>query len=145
MYLEPFYPRYHKGFLFVMMAFFKIPVPVQDTTQDKTEQNLFTPTAKLDVTIHILNTIFYTFSQPVGRTPSMITLNMTLGRKYHKLAIGTIILLITSTIRSCVSAGEPETLIINGEIAPPDAYPWFVKGRGCGGSLISPEFVLTGS
>ena len=85
------------------------------------------------------------FSQLVERPLPMNKLNMTLGRKSHKLAIGTIILLITSTIRSCVSAGEPETRIINGEIAPPDAYPWFVKGRGCGGSLISPEFFLTGS
>jgi len=36
------------------------------------------------------------------------------------------------------------TLIINGQGARKDLYPWFVSGRGgCGGSLISSQFVLT--
>lgn len=54
------------------------------------------------------------------------------------------------SIASFVAAGEeeiekPASRIINGDFAPSDAYPWFVKGGGCGGSLVSPEFVLTGS
>lgn len=43
------------------------------------------------------------------------------------------------------------TRIINGEDVPPGEYPWFVRfvdknngsWSGCGGSLITPEFVLT--
>jgi len=38
----------------------------------------------------------------------------------------------------------PQPRIIGGERAPLNAYPWFAQGYGgCGGSLISPEFVLT--
>lgn len=33
--------------------------------------------------------------------------------------------------------------IVGGFDAPVESYPWFVKFSGCGGSLISPEFVLT--
>ena len=36
------------------------------------------------------------------------------------------------------------SLIINGDFAPSGAYPWFARGTGCGGALISPEFVITG-
>jgi len=37
----------------------------------------------------------------------------------------------------------PQLRIVGGERAPVDAYPWFAKGRGCGGALVTPEFVLT--
>lgn len=38
----------------------------------------------------------------------------------------------------------PHPRIIGGERAPLNAYPWFAQGYGgCGGSLISSEFVLT--
>ena len=33
--------------------------------------------------------------------------------------------------------------IVGGSDVPVESYPWFVKFGGCGGSLISPEFVLT--
>jgi V8-like Glu-specific endopeptidase len=38
---------------------------------------------------------------------------------------------------------NPQLRIINGDLAPPDAYPWFAKGQGCGASLVTPEFVIT--
>jgi len=44
-----------------------------------------------------------------------------------------------STIRF-VSARDR---IVGGSDAPVDSYPWFVKFNGCGGTLVSPEFVLT--
>ena len=33
--------------------------------------------------------------------------------------------------------------IVGGEDVPNEEYPWFVKFNGCGGSLISPQHVLT--
>ena len=33
--------------------------------------------------------------------------------------------------------------IVGGSDAPVDSYQWFVKFNGCGGTLVSPEFVLT--
>ena len=33
--------------------------------------------------------------------------------------------------------------IVNGQEAEVGVYPWFVEGRGWGGVLVSPEFVLT--
>lgn len=36
-----------------------------------------------------------------------------------------------------------ESRIIGGSKAPSNAYPWFVLGSGCGGSLIAPEIFIT--
>jgi hypothetical protein len=33
--------------------------------------------------------------------------------------------------------------IVNGSEAGKGVYPWFVQGDGCGGMLVSPEFILT--
>lgn len=44
---------------------------------------------------------------------------------------------------------NPDTRIINGSPVPNDKYPWFAKATsgnswdGCGGMLVSPEYVLT--
>ena len=40
-------------------------------------------------------------------------------------------------------ANELHSRIVGGTDVPVDSYPWFVKFDGCGGFLISPEFVLT--
>jgi Secreted trypsin-like serine protease len=42
-----------------------------------------------------------------------------------------------------VTVFNPKLRIINGDLAPADAYPWFAKGQGCGASLVTPEFVIT--
>ena len=39
-----------------------------------------------------------------------------------------------------IIGGEP---VIGGENGPHDGYPWFALGKGCGSSLISPEWLLT--
>ena len=38
---------------------------------------------------------------------------------------------------------EADVRIKNGDRAPPNAYPWFAKGNGCGAALVTPEFVIT--
>ena len=45
---------------------------------------------------------------------------------------------------------ELQSLIVGGTVAPLNAYPWFAKALdsssswdGCGGTLVTPEFVLT--
>ena len=44
---------------------------------------------------------------------------------------------------------NPDTRIINGTPVPTGTYPWFAKATsgnswdGCGGMLVSPEYVLT--
>lgn len=51
----------------------------------------------------------------------------------------------TSNLRKVNKNDEVSLKIgVNGEGAPQDTYPWFVSGyNGCGGSLISPHFVIT--
>lgn len=38
---------------------------------------------------------------------------------------------------------DSSSRIVGGSDVPNESYPWFVKFSGCGGSLISPEYVLT--
>lgn len=49
----------------------------------------------------------------------------------------------TRNLRSVASRETIENRIIGGDKAPMNAYPWFVLGSGCGGSLIAPDIVLT--
>jgi len=56
----------------------------------------------------------------------------------------------TTKSNPATSSGDIQPLIIGGEKVEPDTYPWFVRltyfGNywwGCGGSLITPEYVLT--
>lgn len=46
-------------------------------------------------------------------------------------------------VSDSVIGGNVEGYIINGEEAKPNSWHWMTKLPGCGGSLISPRFVLT--
>ena len=39
--------------------------------------------------------------------------------------------------------GEFDTKIVGGSPAAKNAFPWFVQGDGCGGSLVAKDIVLT--
>lgn len=49
----------------------------------------------------------------------------------------------TRNLRSGAPRKTIESRIIGGDKAPMNAYPWFVLGSGCGGSLIAHDVVLT--
>jgi len=41
------------------------------------------------------------------------------------------------------ASATAENYIVGGQTAQQGAYPWFVHGKGCGGSLIWPDIVLS--
>ena len=77
---------------------------------------------------------------------------------FSKYALSSILFLISKTTDFYLVAGEEvvtdrdlQNRIINGSNAAANQYPWFARATGnnhadwggCGGSLVTPEFVLT--
>lgn len=65
-----------------------------------------------------------------------------MGNKCTSHVSNTFILCILCLVTRFIDAAPPPR-IVGGSDVPVDSYPWFVKFNGCGGVLISPEFVLT--
>ena len=101
-----------------------------------------------DLFIHFLLFRSHCFKYRLNELQSVIQIKMKFSNTILTLAC----LVFTSVTAETDVNSLPNNIerntrerIIGGSVVKPDAYPWFayLNGGGCGGSLVTPEFILT--